>query len=170
MPKRERNKFVTRGQILELKIEDYAFGGKGISRIRSKEGVFIIFVPNTLPGQTVKAQVSKSSKKYAECKLIDIIEHSIDEISVPFQDIPGAPYIKLPIELQHKYKKESTLSLFKRIGKVPNIDDLFDELISSPNIFHYRNKMEYGFSAIGYDRDNKTDIDMFTLGFKRRGV
>ena len=62
MPKRERNKFVTRGQILELKIEDYAFGGKGISRIRSKEGVFIIFVPNTLPGQTVKAQVSKSSK------------------------------------------------------------------------------------------------------------
>ena len=170
MPKRERNKFVTRGQILELKIEDYAFGGKGISRIRSKEGVFIIFVPNTLPGQTVKAQVSKSSKKYAECKLIDIIEDSIDEISVPFQDIPGAPYIKLPIELQHKYKKESTLSLFKRIGKVSNIDDLFDELISSPNIFHYRNKMEYGFSAIGYDRDNKTDIDMFTLGFKRRGV
>ena len=30
MPKRERNKFVKRGQILELKIEDYAFGGKGI--------------------------------------------------------------------------------------------------------------------------------------------
>ena len=55
MPKRERNKFVTRGQILELKIEDYAFGGKGISRIRTEEGVFIIFVPNTLPGQTVKA-------------------------------------------------------------------------------------------------------------------
>jgi 23S rRNA (uracil-5-)-methyltransferase RumA len=30
--------------------------------------------------------------------------------------------------------------------------------------------MEYGFSAIGYDRVNKTDIDIFTLGFKRRGV
>lgn len=30
--------------------------------------------------------------------------------------------------------------------------------------------MEYGFSAIGYDRINKTDIDVFTLGFKRRGV
>ena len=30
--------------------------------------------------------------------------------------------------------------------------------------------MEYGFSAIGYDRINKTDIDIFTLGFKRRGV
>lgn len=30
--------------------------------------------------------------------------------------------------------------------------------------------MEYGFSAIGYDRINKTDVDIFTLGFKRRGV
>ena len=170
MPKRERNKFVKRGQILELKIEDYAFGGKGIARIRSEEGEFVVFIPNTIPGQTVKAQVKKTSKNYAECNLIDVLQSSEDEVPVPYQDIPGAPYIQLPIELQHKYKKESTLSLFKRIGKVSNIENLFDELVTSPNVFHYRNKMEYGFSAIGYDRINKTDIDIFTLGFKRRGV
>ena len=170
MPKRARNKFVKRGQILTLKIEDYAFGGKGISRMRSEEGEFVVFVPNTLPGQIVKCQVKKSSKNYAECKLIDIIESSENEVIVPYQDIPGAPYIQLPIELQHAYKKESTLSLFKRIGKIQNIEDLYDEFISSPNVFHYRNKMEYGFSAIGYDRIRKTDIDTFTLGFKRRGV
>ncbi|REH52401.1 23S rRNA m(5)U-1939 methyltransferase [Tenacibaculum gallaicum] len=170
MPRRERNKFVKRGQIIEILIEDYAFGGKGIGRIRSEEGVFVVFVPNTLPGQLVKARVDKSKKKYAECKLIDVLKHSDDEITVPYQDIPGAPYIQLPIELQHKYKQESTLSLFKRIGKVENIEDLFDEFIASPNVFHYRNKMEYGFSAIGYDRENKTDVDEFTLGFKRRGV
>lgn len=170
MPRRERNKFVKRGQIIEILIEDYAFGGKGIGRIRSEEGVFVVFVPNTLPGQLVKARVDKSKKKYAECKLIGVLKHSDDEITVPYQDIPGAPYIQLPIELQHKYKQESTLSLFKRIGKVENIEDLFDEFIASPNVFHYRNKMEYGFSAIGYDRENKTDVDEFTLGFKRRGV
>lgn len=170
MPRRERNRFVKRGQILELKIEDYAFGGKGIARIRSEEGEFVVFVPNTLPGQTVKAQVKKSSKKYAECKLMDVLQPSENEIEVPYQDIPGAPYIQLPIDLQHQYKKESTLSLFKRIGKVENIEEVFDEFVSSPNLFHYRNKMEYGFSAIGYDRENKTDIDVFTLGFKRRGV
>ena len=118
----------------------------------------------------VKAQVKKSSKKYAECSLIDVLEPSENEVEVPFQDIPGAPYIQLPIEQQHIYKKESTLSLFKRIGKVSNIEDLFDEFVTSPNVFHYRNKMEYGFSAIGYDRVNKTDKDEFTLGFKRRGT
>jgi 23S rRNA (uracil1939-C5)-methyltransferase len=170
MPRRERNKFVKRGQILELKIEDYAFGGKGIARIRSEEGEFVVFVPNTLPGQLVKAQVKKSSKKYAECSLMDVLEISENEVEVPYQDIPGAPYIQLPIEQQHAYKKESTLSLFKRIGKVANIEDLFDEFVTSPDVFHYRNKMEYGFSAIGYDRANKTDIDEFTLGFKRRGT
>ena len=170
MPSRERNKFVKKNQVLELKIEDYAFGGKGIARIRSEEGDFVVFVPNTLPGQLVKAQISKSSKKYAEAKLIDVLESSEYEVEVPFQDIPGAPYIQLPIELQHQYKKESTLSLFKRIGKVANIEDLFDEFVSSPNVFHYRNKMEYGFSAIGYDRITKRDKDEFTLGFKRRGV
>ena len=170
MPRRERNKFVKRNQVLELKIEDYAFGGKGIARIHSDEGSFVVFVPNTLPGQLVKAQIKKSSKKYAEAKLIDVLQASENEVEVPFQDIPGAPYIQLPIDLQHQYKKESTLSLFKRIGKVENITDLFDEFITSPNVFHYRNKMEYGFSAIGYDRVNKKDADFFTLGFKRRGV
>ena len=170
MPRRERNKFVKKNQVLELRIEDYAFGGKGIARIKSEEGSFVIFVPNTLPGQLVKAQISKSSKNYAEAKLIDVLEPSEDEVEVPYQDIPGAPYIQLPIDLQHQYKKESTLSLFKRIGKVENIEDLFDEFVTSPNVFHYRNKMEYGFSAIGYDRVTKRDKDEFTLGFKRRGV
>ena len=170
MPRRERNPFVKRNQILELKIESYAFGGKGIARIRNEKGEFVVFVPNTLPGQLVKVQIKKSSKKYAEAKLIDVLEASPDEVTVDFQDIPGAPYIQLPIELQHQYKKESTLSLFQKIGKVAHIEDLFDEFITSPNVFHYRNKMEYGFSAIGYDRVAKRDKDEFTLGFKRRGV
>ena len=166
MPRRERNKFVKRGQIIELLIEDYAFGGKGIGRIRNEHGEFVVFVPNTLPGQLVKAQVKKSSRKYAECKLLDVLKPSDDEIEVPFQDIPGAPYIKLPIEKQHVYKKKSTLELFKRIGKVTNIEEKFDEFVSSPNTFHYRNKMEYGFSAIGYNRALKKDVDELHLVLK----
>ena len=54
MPKRERNQFVKRGQIIEILIEDYAFGGKGIGRIRNEHGEFVVFVPNTLPGQRLR--------------------------------------------------------------------------------------------------------------------
>ncbi|WP_299627348.1 23S rRNA (uracil(1939)-C(5))-methyltransferase RlmD [uncultured Tenacibaculum sp.] len=170
MPRRERNKFVKRGEIIEILIEDYAFGGKGIGRIRNEHGEFVVFVPNTLPGQLVKARVTKSQKKYAECKLVDVLKASEDEIPSNYQEVPGAPYIQLPIEKQHEYKYTSTMSLFKKIGKIENIEDYFDEFVSSPNVFHYRNKMEYSFSAIGYDREQKTDVDEFTLGFKRRGV
>ena len=170
MPRRERNKFVKRGEILNLEIEDYAFGGKGIARIHNDAGSFVLFVPNTLPGQKVSARVVKSKKKYAECKLLEILEPSKDEVLMDYQDIPGAPYIQLPIEQQHAYKYTSTMDLFKKIGKVAHIEDLFDEFVVSPNLFHYRNKMEYSFSAIGYDSKNKTDIDEFTLGFKRRGT
>ena len=165
-----QKRFVKRGQILEIQIQDYAFGGKGIGRISNEDGEFVVFVPNTLPGQWVKAQVKKSSKTFAECKLLEVLKPSEDEVEQPYQEIPGAPYIKLPIEKQHAYKKQSTLELFRRIGKVEHIEDLFDEFVSSPATFHYRNKMEYAFSAIGYDHVKQTDVDEFTLGFKKRGT
>ncbi|WP_369049248.1 23S rRNA (uracil(1939)-C(5))-methyltransferase RlmD [Tenacibaculum sp. UWU-22] len=167
---KKRNTFIKRGQIIELLIEDYAFGGKGISRIDSDLGMFVVFVPNTLPGQLVKTQIVKARKKYAEGKLIEVIETSKNEIASPYQQIPGAPYIKLPIKKQHEYKYTSTIDLFKKIAHIDTIENYFDEFITSPSTFHYRNKMEYSFSAIGYDSTNKTDIDEFTLGFKRRGT
>ena len=170
MSKKARNNFVKRGEIIEILIRDYAFGGKGIGKIASNRGEFVVFVPNTLPGQLVKAQVKKANNSFAECKLLEVLTHSADEKEIPYQEIPGAPYIKLPIEKQHAYKKQSTIELFRRIGKVKNIDELFDEFIQSPDTFHYRNKMEYAFSAIGYDPVQKTDVDEFTLGFKKRGT
>ncbi|MEM8894390.1 MAG: 23S rRNA (uracil(1939)-C(5))-methyltransferase RlmD, partial [Bacteroidota bacterium] len=57
-----------------------------------------------------------------------------------------------------------------RVGKVEDIASYFDEFIGSPETFHYRNKMEYAFSAIGYDYTLKKDVDEFTLGFKKRGT
>lgn len=170
MARRSKNNFVKRGEVLEITIREYAFGGKGIGKLTNEHGEFVVFVPNTIPGQLVKAQVKKVSRTYAECKLLDVIQPAPDEIEMPYQDIPGAPYIKLPLDLQHTYKKQSTLELYRRIGKVANVASLFDEFVSSPATFHYRNKMEYAFSAIGYDRDQKTDVDEFTLGFKKRGT
>ncbi|HAA14695.1 MAG TPA: 23S rRNA (uracil(1939)-C(5))-methyltransferase RlmD [Cytophagales bacterium] len=170
MSSKGQNKFVKRGAVLELQIHDYAFGGKGIGKISNEHGEFVVFVPNTLPGQLVKAQIQKVKSRYAEGKLMEVVQPSEDEKEVAYQEIPGAPYIKLPIEHQHKYKKQSALELFKRIGKVVDIESNFDEFISSPNTFHYRNKMEYAFSAIGYDHELKTDVDEFTLGFKKRGT
>ncbi len=147
-----------------------AFGGVGIGKIPTDQGEFAVFVQNTIPGQLVKARVEKCDKRFAECKLLEVMEPSSDEIEIPYQPIPGAPYITLPIEKQHEYKKRTTIELFKRIGKIENAEALLDEFIASPASFHYRNKMEYSFSEIRYDFENRTDVDDFALGFKHRGT
>jgi 23S rRNA (uracil1939-C5)-methyltransferase len=160
-----------RGDILELTISDFAFGGKGIAKIPTEEGDFIVFVDNTFPGQKVKARIENKRKRHAECKLLEIIERSPLEVSLPYQEISGAPYIFVPVELQEKYKQETTLDLFKKLANIKDIETRFDAFISSPLHFNYRNKMEYSFSSIEHDLSTGEDVDnAFALGFKRRGT
>ncbi len=164
------NRLFRGGQELELDILDLAFGGKGIAKVETEKGDFRIFVPNTIPGQRVLAKVKKAKKRYAECILLDVVKRAPNEVAVSFQAIPGAPYITLPIEEQVKLKRRTTIELYKRIGEVADVESVFDEYILSPNAFHYRNKMEYSFSAIGFDLNKKHDVDEFSLGFKHRGT
>jgi len=164
-----------RGDIIEVTITDYAFGGKGIAKvmtnINGEEVLYPIFVDNTFPGQTVSARIAKKRKKFAECKLIEVIKRSPDEIVLPYQPISGAPYITLPIELQHKYKQSSTIDIYRKLGNFQNSEDLFEEFIPSPNIFDYRNKMEYSFSTIRKELSTGEELDdQFALGFKTRGT
>lgn len=159
-----------RGEVLTLDITDMAFGGVGIAKVPTEDGDFTVFVQNTIPGQKVLARVVKCKRRYAECKLDGVLEASPEETDIPFQAIPGAPYARLPISKQALYKRKTTFELFKRIAKVPDIEDLFDEYIESPELWHYRNKMEYSFSVIRFDLDAKEERDDFGLGFKHRGT
>jgi 23S rRNA (uracil1939-C5)-methyltransferase len=159
-----------RGAEIELTIGDLAFGGKGICKIETDKGMFTVFVPNTIPGQKVKARVVKAKSRFAECKLLEVVEKAPEEVETGFQAIPGAPYATLPIEIQQEHKLKSSLELFKRIGGVKNVEDLFDEYLESPRIWHYRNKMEYSFSAIHFDIEKNEEIDEFAFGFKHRGT
>ena len=160
-----------RNQIIEVEITGFAFGGNGISRIQTEQGDLVAFIENTFPGQKVLARVDKKRKKHAECKLLQVIERSPEELDLPYQEISGAPYIFVPIALQHQYKKSSTLDLFRKIARVQNIEEIFDEYIGSPLDFNYRNKMEYSFSSIEHDVETGEEKDdAFALGFKRRGT
>jgi len=148
-----------------------AFGGKGIAKIQSENGEYVLFVNNTFPGQKVLARVTKKRKRYSECSLIKVLERSDKEVISQFQEISGAPYIHVPTNLQEEYKQSTTLEVYRRLGDIATIDDLFDEFIPSPEHFFYRNKMEYSFSCIAHDiyTDEEVD-DAFALGFKHRGT
>jgi 23S rRNA (uracil1939-C5)-methyltransferase len=165
-----QDRFLKKNQLITIRISDLAFGGVGIGKIPTEKGEFAVFVQNTIPGQLVSARVEKAQKRFAECKLVEVIERSTEEIEIPYQPIPGAPYATLPIDKQIEYKRRNTLELFKRIGKIETIEQCFDEFISSPSIWHYRNKMEYAFSVIRFDLELQQEFDDFGLGFKHRGT
>jgi len=160
-----------RADVITVEITGYSFGGRGVAKLPTENGEYVIFVDNSFPGQTVKARIAKKKKRYAEAKLIDVIERSPLEIVNGFQEISGGPYIFVPIDEQEKEKKKSTLEVFRRIGGVPDPNAIFDEFISSPEHYFYRNKMEYSFSSIEHEMETGEDIDnAFALGFKRRGT
>ena len=160
-----------RGEIVELEITDYAFGGRGIAKIETENGKFIVFVDNTFPGQLVKAKIDVKRKQHAEAKLISVVKRSSFETSSEFQEISGGPYIRVPVQKQEEVKKKSTLDTFSRLSGIKHVETLFDKFISSPSHYFYRNKMEYSFSSIQHCLDTDEDIDeAFALGFKRRGT
>lgn len=160
-----------RGQIVDLYISEYAFGGKGISKIPTDDGHFVVFVQNAFPGQNVRAKISKKRKNHAEANLVKVLQRSEKELVTEFQEISGGPYIRVPIDVQKEVKKNSSLDVLTRISGLNNIQESFDEWIPSPDTFFYRNKMEYSFSSIEHCLLTDKDIDdSFALGFKRRGT
>jgi 23S rRNA (uracil-5-)-methyltransferase RumA len=160
-----------RGEIVELDIDSYAFGGRGIARVPTSDGQYVVFVDNAFPGQRVRAKIDTKRKRHAEAKLIDIIKRSPLEVVENFQEISGGPYVFVPVEVQEEVKKSSTLEVFSRISGVRDLDGRFDVFISSPDHYFYRNKMEYGFSSIEHDpQSGEEKDDAFALGFKRRGT
>ena len=67
---------IKRGGEITIKIEDFAFGGKGISRLKTDKGDYVIFTQNAIPGQIVKAKVVKKKKSFAECRVTQILKLS----------------------------------------------------------------------------------------------
>src|SRR6266478_3254878 len=63
----------------ELKIEDVAFGGKGIGRHNGKA----IFIPFTIEGEVVLAELVREKKQFAEAELVDVLKASPDRVQPP---------------------------------------------------------------------------------------
>jgi len=62
---------IKRNQLIDLEKSTVAFGGKGIAKIATEKGDYVLFVPNTIKGQKVRARVIKRKSSYEECKLVE---------------------------------------------------------------------------------------------------
>jgi 23S rRNA (uracil-5-)-methyltransferase RumA len=158
-----------KGDILEVEIDEMAFGGNGIVWTELPDGRVPIFIENAIKGQTRQVQITKIDRRHIEARDIALLHPSPNEIEIPYQAIPGAPYATLPYDEQQAFKQNEVLQLLNRIGKI-DAEPRFDTYLASPSLWHYRNKMEYSFSVIRWDKESNDTSDDFALGFKKKGT
>src|SRR3954469_705461 len=143
-----------RGDELELRVDSLAHGGNGVARL---EG-YVVFVQGAVPGDRVRACVTKSKRDYAEARAVELVEPSPDRVE-PRAPHPGAPWQVLPYERQLEEKERQVRDALERLGgfEAPPVEPI----VAAEACWRYRNKVEYSF---GHDESGQ-----LVLGFHRPG-
>ncbi len=129
-----------RGDELELTIDSLAYGGAGVAR---SDG-YVVFVQGAMPGDRVRALITKRKRAYAEASTVEILESSPDRIA-PVADHPGAPWQVLRYERQLEVKQAQVDDALRRIGKLDGFE--LAPIVPAVAQWRYRNKLEYSFGT-----------------------
>jgi 23S rRNA (uracil1939-C5)-methyltransferase len=125
-------------RIVDLRIENIAFGGKGVGREQGKA----VFVPYTIEGELVSAEIVREKKQFAEAELVEVEENSEHRVA------PGCPYFgrcggcayqHIDYEHQLAIKWRQVRDVLRRIGKLKDVP--IRPIIPSPQQYKYRNRI-----------------------------
>jgi len=166
------------GQEHTVSIEKLTFGGAGLAHIDGQT----IFVPGAIPGQQVLISITKNKGRYCESKILKVIKRAIEEIQPRcqhFHDCGGCTWQNLPYDKQIDYKEQIIRETLEHLTPVG--EDLRKQLpgrvlkiIPSPQVFHYRNKLEmsFGYETMREEERNGKRIHLDenpTIGFHQPG-
>ena len=129
---------VTEMRIVDLKIEDVAFGGKGVAREQGKA----VFVPYTIEGELVSAEVVREKKQFAEADLAEVKERSPRRVEpqCPYYGrCGGCAYQHISYEHQLAIKWRQVRDALERIGKLKDVP--MRPIVPSPKQYAYRNRI-----------------------------
>src|SRR5438132_7450447 len=135
---------VARDQELELSIESLAYGGNGVARLNG----FVVFVRRGLPGDLVRARVTKVKRNHAEALAVEVLQPGPQRVEAPCSHYPacgGCRFQDLAYEAQAAAKHEQVADALRRIGGIA--EPPLEPIVPAVEQFHYRNKMEYSFTA-----------------------
>jgi 23S rRNA (uracil1939-C5)-methyltransferase len=144
-------------KVEELTIDKLVHGGQGMGILKDGRKCFVW---GALPGELVKAQITKSKKDWAEGNTLEVLKPSKLRISPQEPDIylATSPWQILDYSAEANVKQAILAETFKREG----LDVNWQALYQDKNCFGYRNKMEYNFWF-----DN--DTNKVSLALHRRG-
>jgi 23S rRNA (uracil1939-C5)-methyltransferase len=134
---------VQRDQELELRIDSLAYGGNGVARLDG----FVVFVRAGLPGDTVRARVTKVQRRHAEAVATEVVEPGPQRVTAPCAHFPacgGCRFQDLAYDAQVAAKHAWVEDSLRRIAGIP--EPPLEPIVPAVEIFRYRNKMEYSFA------------------------
>src|SRR3954468_13960929 len=147
-------------QELELHVDSLAYGGNGVARLNG----FVVFVRRGLPGDTVRARVTKVKRSHAEAIAVEVAEPSARRVEPPCAHYPacgGCRFQDLAYDAQLEAKQEQVREALRRIGGIE--EPLVEPIVPAESQFFYRNKLEYSFTqtpagpALGFHKAGRWD-------------
>lgn len=129
----------------------------------AKKDNLVVFVPDALPGDTVKFKIMGEKKNFSYGKISEIINPSKDRQKAKcphFGICGGCAFQNLEYSKQIELKESYLLKTLEKLGKIKTSNIKKNSIIPSPDIFFYRNKMEFAFG---------TSNDKRVLGLRERG-
>jgi 23S rRNA (uracil1939-C5)-methyltransferase len=129
-----------RGAELDLRVDALAFGGNGVARLDG----YVVFVRGGLPGDRVRAVLTKRKRAYGEARTVEVLEPSPDRIE-PVAHHPGAPWQVMAYERQLDVKAEQVEEALRRLGGLDGF--VLEPMVSAEQTWRYRNKVELSFGT-----------------------
>jgi len=132
------------GDECDVRVDRLAVGGKGVAR---RDGL-VYFVERGLPGQLLRVRVTAVKKRFAEAKIVAVLEQSPDYVKPfcpHFSECGGCSWQHLSYDAQLRAKRGLISETFARL--TTSTDVAVAETVASPRTRHFRNKMEFAFGG-----------------------
>lgn len=122
-----------------------------------------VFVWGALPGETVRLEITKNRKDYAEAQVLEVIEPSPKRIDpVASQHISTAPWQIMDFDSENLAKKQIVREVFEREGV--KLQDF--QLVTDGKTQAYRNKIEFSF----FGDDDGLHYAFYDRGMHRKRI
>jgi 23S rRNA (uracil1939-C5)-methyltransferase len=152
---------VTKDQEVELHVDSLAYGGNGVARLNG----FVVFIRHGLPGDTVRARVTKVKRSHAEAIALEVVEAGAPRVEAPcvhyHEGCGGCRFQDLAYDAQLDAKAAQVRDALERIGRLSGFE--LEPAVPAESVFNYRNKLEYSFApgedgvALGLHRAGRWD-------------
>lgn len=142
-----------KGEILEnIKIEKLIFWGNWLAF--APDGKKIIISWWAIPGSFVTLKILKSKKNYYEWQLLETVKKSPleQELPVHFQVYGWCKWLPISYDNQLRIKEEQVKEAFNHLKEFV-VNTTFHPIVASPEIYWYRNKVEFSWGKYISERE-----------------